>query len=76
MLAIVLNSVSLSMYDYTDLGAETYYNQTINNIGDAFTFVFLAEAVLKIFAMGFVVHKKSYLRDGWNFVDFFIVVTG
>ena len=24
--------------------------------------------------MGFVVHKKSYLRDAWNCLDFFIVV--
>lgn len=26
--------------------------------------------------MGFVIHKKSYLRDPWNLLDFGIVVTG
>jgi hypothetical protein len=26
--------------------------------------------------MGFIVNKKSYLRDGWNFIDFFVVVIG
>lgn len=24
--------------------------------------------------MGFVLHKKSYLREAWNILDFFIVM--
>ena len=38
--------------------------------------LFLVEALLKIIAMGFVGHKKAYLRDLWNVLDFVIVVTG
>eukprot|EP00347_Sterkiella_histriomuscorum_P013804 403363301 len=76
MFCIFANSISLSMFDYTDRDAKTQYNQILNNIGDAFTFLFLFEALVKIFAMGFIIHKKSYLRDGWNVLDFFIVVTG
>ena len=30
---------------------------------------------IKIFSMGFVLNKKSYLRDPWNFLDFIIVIT-
>lgn len=26
--------------------------------------------------MGFIVHNRSYLRDGWNVIDFFVVITG
>lgn len=32
-----------------------------------------AECVLKIFAMGFVLGQNSYLRDGWNVLDFIVV---
>ena len=31
--------------------------------------------VLKIFALGFLFNKGSYLRDLWNIMDFVIVVT-
>ena len=31
---------------------------------------------LKIFGMGFIFNKKSYLRDGWNCLDFVIIITG
>ena len=32
--------------------------------------------VLRILSMGFVFHKGSYLRNGWNIMDFIVVVTG
>lgn len=27
-------------------------------------------------AMGFLLDKQTYLRDGWNFIDFIVVITG
>lgn len=49
----------------------------INLIGSYFFMaVFAWEALIKIVAMGFVFGKKAYLRDAWNILDFFIVVTG
>lgn len=41
----------------------------------AFSLIFLIELLLKVIAMGFVVHKYSYMRDWWNVLDFIIVVT-
>ena len=38
--------------------------------------MFTVEAVLKIISMGFIVHRFAYLRDGWNWIDFFVVVLG
>ena len=38
------------------------------------TVIFGIEALMKIIALGFWWHKGSYLRDGWNVLDFFIVV--
>ena len=31
---------------------------------------------MKILAFGLVMHKRAYLRDGWNILDFIIVMTG
>ena len=76
MLIIALNSILLSLYDYRDRDGVTQYNYIINWIGNGFTILFIIEATLKIFAMGFVLHKHAYLRDGWNFIDFIIVTTG
>ena len=38
--------------------------------------IFCVEALLKIVALGFVLHTGSYLRNGWNIMDFVVVVTG
>ncbi len=39
------------------------------------TTFFLAESVFKIIAFGFIVNgEQSYLRIGWNIIDFFVVV--
>lgn len=46
------------------------------NFEYVFLVVFSAEAVLKIIAYGFLLHPGSYLRNGWNFLDFTIVVIG
>ena len=38
--------------------------------------IFTVEAALKILALGFVLHRGSYLRNAWNIMDFIVVVTG
>ena len=40
-----------------------------------FTIAFALEALLKVIALGFVTEPGSYLRDTWNQLDFFIVVS-
>lgn len=41
-----------------------------------FVVIFTLEAILKIIAYGFVLHSGAYLRNGWNVLDFVIVVIG
>lgn len=41
-----------------------------------FLAIFCVEALLKIMAFGFVLHPGSYLRNGWNILDFTVVVVG
>ncbi|XP_027058824.1 voltage-dependent N-type calcium channel subunit alpha-1B-like [Pocillopora damicornis] len=38
--------------------------------------IFCLEALLKVIALGFILHTDSYLRNGWNILDFVVVVTG
>lgn len=44
-------------------------------IDEFFLWFYLFECILKIIAMGFLFNKNSYLRDGWNILDFIIVIT-
>lgn len=75
-LIIILNSINLSIYDYSDRDSLTSYNNVLDILNEIFTFIFLAESIIKILAMGFIMHENSYMRDGWNILDFFIVILG
>jgi hypothetical protein len=74
ILSIVGNSTLLALIDYTDDDNITEWNKWLEKIDRGFTVIFILEATLKIFALGFVVHKRSYLRDPWNVLDFVVVV--
>lgn len=49
-------------------------NQILNKIDLGFSVVFMLEAILKIISSGFIIGKKTYLKDPWNVIDFVIVV--
>ena len=76
MICIFLNSICLAVYDYKDGDSETRYNKVLDRIGEAFSIIFAIESLLKVLAQGFVLSKKSYLRDPWNILDFIIVLAG
>ena len=76
VLIIFANSLVLAMTDYSDRENLTEYNQTLETISIVFSYIFTLEFVLKVIAMGFVVHKKAYLRDPWNGLDFLVVLGG
>jgi hypothetical protein len=48
----------------------------VENSGWFFTVVFTFECISKIIAMGFFKHMHGYLRDGWNWIDFIVVIIG
>ena len=41
-----------------------------------FLVIFTSECLLKIVANGLVMHRNAYLRNGWNVLDFSIVMIG
>ena len=73
---ILLNSLVLAFTDYKgrmDPNYESKINAVWAYFDLIFSIIFLIECIIKVIAMGFVVHSKSYLRDYWNWLDFFIV---
>jgi hypothetical protein len=76
LFCILLNSIALAIYNYNDRDSETAKNMILEEAGRIFSIVFTIEAVFKIMAMGFIVHRKSYLREGFNVIDFLVVISG
>ena len=75
-ISILINTIGLSAYDYTDRDSLTKRNQKIYLIDSVLSVIFAVEAALKIFGMGFIIHKYSYIRQGWNILDFIIAISG
>jgi hypothetical protein len=46
------------------------YSKVIKILDIIITSIYCLEALLKIIACGFICGEKSYLRDGWNMIDF------
>lgn len=66
--------ISTTDYDYRlDPNYVSTWTPTQELIDLVFTLIFTFEATTKIIAMGFVLHKRAYLQDSWNCLDFFIV---
>ena len=52
--------------------------QAIDTIDSVLTITsgfFIVEAALKITTQGMYKHKNAYLKDGWNRLDFLVVLT-
>ena len=49
-------------------------NNVIEICEVVFTVVFATECLLKVIAYGFMKGRHAYIRDGWNVLDFIIVV--
>ncbi len=49
------------------------YSEVENALDTFFTIFFALEALMKAIAYGFALETRSYLRDSWNQLDFFIV---
>lgn len=76
MLLIFLNSMFLASYDYDDRDDTTLRNKALNLGGQIFTILFTAEGLCKVMARGLCMHHNSYLRNGWNWLDFLVILAG
>eukprot|EP00930_Biecheleria_cincta_P038314 TRINITY_DN2632_c0_g4_i1.p1 TRINITY_DN2632_c0_g4~~TRINITY_DN2632_c0_g4_i1.p1 ORF type:complete len:1915 (+),score=307.93 TRINITY_DN2632_c0_g4_i1:101-5845(+) len=72
---ILLNSICLAAYDHRS-SPDTGFNMVSDRyIDPILTVFFTLELVLKVIAFGFILDKKSYLREAWNWLDFIVVIT-
>ncbi|XP_020288402.1 voltage-dependent calcium channel type A subunit alpha-1 isoform X5 [Pseudomyrmex gracilis] len=76
LLTIIANCVVLALEEHLPKEDKTPLAQNLEVTEIYFLGIFCAEASLKILALGFVLHQGSYLRNIWNIMDFFVVVTG
>ena len=74
---ILLNTIALASKEYRinyDVHYKSKWNSFLDVLDLIFSIIFLVECVLKVIGMGFIRHKHAYLRNGWNWIDFIIVV--
>uniref|UniRef100_A0A8B9VZ48 Voltage-dependent L-type calcium channel subunit alpha n=1 Tax=Anas zonorhyncha TaxID=75864 RepID=A0A8B9VZ48_9AVES len=60
-------------------GLDTVHSQgwqRLERVEYLFLIIFTVEAFLKVIAYGLLFHPNAYLRNGWNLLDFIIVVVG
>ena len=72
IVVILVNCAFLAMMEPTK-GDDEGRNKLVNGTEGIFTGLFLAELVIKVVAMGFFLDDLSYMRDGWNVMDFIVV---
>lgn len=87
MFCILLNSISMALFDYHDHNKCAFqnnnkhcpypapWNKGLGIVSHIFGVVFIAEAVIKIFALGFICGKNSYMKNMWNVLDFIIALS-
>lgn len=76
LLTIFANCVALAVYTPFPNSDSNQTNAYLEKIEYIFLVIFTAECVMKVIAYGFVMHQGAYLRNGWNLLDFTIVVIG
>ena len=76
IIAILLNCVQLALAQYLPNGDRASNADFLDATEPYFLLIFVFEMVVKILAHGFALHAGSYLRDGWNMMDFVVVSTG
>ncbi|PFX17210.1 Voltage-dependent calcium channel type D subunit alpha-1 [Stylophora pistillata] len=76
LITIFANCAALAAFEPLPEKDSSEINDNLEVAEYVFLAVFTMEAVLKIIAYGFLFHPGAYLRNGWNILDFVIVVVG
>ncbi|KYO29798.1 hypothetical protein Y1Q_0023159 [Alligator mississippiensis] len=76
LLAIFANCVALAVYIPFPEDDSNSTNHNLEKVEYAFLIIFTIETFLKIIAYGLLLHPNAYVRNGWNLLDFVIVIVG
>lgn len=72
LFCIICSSALLAAEDPVNKDAPR--NTVLNYFDFCFTSIFATEMVMKIVALGLVLHKGAYARSGWNVLDAVVVI--
>ncbi|KAJ8379702.1 hypothetical protein SKAU_G00004800 [Synaphobranchus kaupii] len=73
---IIANCIVLALEQHLPANDKTPMSERLDDTEPYFIGIFCFEAGIKIIALGYAFHKGSYLRNGWNVMDFVVVLTG
>ena len=76
LVTIIASCVVMALEEHLPNGDKTNLAIKLTVTESYFLGIFCVEMSLKILALGFILHPKSYLRNIWNIMDFVVVVTG
>ncbi|XP_078270767.1 voltage-dependent L-type calcium channel subunit alpha-1D-like isoform X1 [Rhinoraja longicauda] len=76
LIAIFANCVALAVYIPFPEDDSNSTNHDLETVEYAFLIIFTIETCLKIIAYGLLLHPNAYVRNGWNLMDFVIVIVG
>ncbi|XP_069795826.1 voltage-dependent L-type calcium channel subunit alpha-1D-like isoform X14 [Narcine bancroftii] len=76
LIAIFANCVALAIYIPFPEDDSNSTNHDLETVEYAFLIIFTIETCLKIMAYGLLLHPNAYVRNGWNLMDFVIVIVG
>ena len=76
LVTIIASCVVMALEEHLPNGDKTNLAIKLGVTEYYFLGIFCVEMSLKIVALGFILHPKSYLRNIWNIMDFVVVVTG
>ncbi|XP_063716759.1 muscle calcium channel subunit alpha-1-like isoform X2 [Symsagittifera roscoffensis] len=76
LIAIFANCCALAVYTPYPMGDSNSINESLEIVEYVFLVIFTVECFMKIIAYGLFMHQGAYLRNGWNLLDFVIVIIG
>ncbi|XP_041133885.1 voltage-dependent R-type calcium channel subunit alpha-1E isoform X1 [Polyodon spathula] len=74
--SIIANCIVLALEQHLPGDDRTPMSKRLEKTEPYFIGIFCLEAGIKVIALGFVFHKGSYLRNGWNVMDFIVILSG
>eukprot|EP00051_Salpingoeca_urceolata_P017838 m.246032 g.246032 ORF g.246032 m.246032 type:complete len:1856 (-) comp19058_c0_seq4:42-5609(-) len=73
LVCILISSALMAAED--PVHPEAQRNKILDGFDYVFTGIFTIEMLMKIIALGFVLHPEAYTRSGWNDLDMIVVIT-
>lgn len=75
LVTIIANCLVMASEQHLPEGDRTPLAVKLEETEPIFLVIFCVEATCKIIALGLILHENSYLRNAWNIMDFFVIIT-